>query len=98
MVSRYGELWQVVLPLSKSPYLGTFAKGSNRIKKERELNDNEQLLHGISYDTMHTANTHIYVSNELEEEVSPKVGREKVRLNATCTSFKEAYKEAINAW
>jgi len=55
-------------------------------------------VHGISCDTMHTANTHIYVSNELEEEVSPKVGREKVRLNATCTSFKEAYKEAINAW
>lgn len=44
MVSHYGELWQVVLPLSKSPYLGTFAKGSNRIKKERELNDNERLF------------------------------------------------------
>ena len=44
MVSHYGESWQVVLPLSKSPYLGTFAKGSNRIKKERELNDNERLF------------------------------------------------------
>jgi len=44
---------------------------------------------------MHTANTHIYVSSELREKVSPKVGREKARLNATCTSFKEAYKEAI---
>lgn len=30
-------------PLTK-PLLGIFTKGSNRIKKERELNDNERLF------------------------------------------------------